>query len=136
MMDYFFPGMFIFFAIFSVTLSKSESNYKKLVANNGEVFANRINKILKVGGYLLFICAIIWFGLVFFNKKYLTTSNFNFVIFSMIRTHLSQIKSAPPSFMTPTIFYNANNYKNESANKKFIDGFIQIICLCVLNMPR
>jgi isoprenylcysteine carboxyl methyltransferase (ICMT) family protein YpbQ len=63
MMDYFFPGIFIIFAIFSLTLSKSKSNYQKLVSNNGEDFANRINKILKIGGYLLFLCAIIWLGL-------------------------------------------------------------------------
>ena len=63
MMDYFFPGMFIIFAIFSLTLSKSKSTYRKLAANNGQNFANRINKILKIGGYLLFLCAAIWLGL-------------------------------------------------------------------------
>ena len=67
MMDYLFPGMFIIFAIFSLTLSKSKSNYQKLVANNGEDFANLINKILKIGGYLLFFCAIIWLALNFFG---------------------------------------------------------------------
>jgi hypothetical protein len=44
--------MFVFFAIFSVTLSKSKKNYQKLVESNGEDFANRVNKYLKFGGVL------------------------------------------------------------------------------------
>ena len=67
-MDYIFPGMFIIFAIFSLILSKSKKNYQKLVENNGEEFANRINKVLKFGGYLLFICSVVWLGFNFLEN--------------------------------------------------------------------
>ena len=64
-MDNVFPIMFIFFAIFSLTLSKSKKNYQKLAENNGKDFANRVNKYLKLGGILLLICSAIWLGLNF-----------------------------------------------------------------------
>jgi isoprenylcysteine carboxyl methyltransferase (ICMT) family protein YpbQ len=63
MIDYIFPLIIIFFALFSFILSKSEKNYKKLVENNGKEFANKINNYLKIGGYLLFLCSIIWIGI-------------------------------------------------------------------------
>lgn len=70
MTDYIFPGMFAIFTIFSFSLSKSKSNYQKLVANNGEAFAHLTNKILKIGGYLLFLCALIRLCLIFLDKQY------------------------------------------------------------------
>ena len=68
MVDYIFPVMFLFFATFSVILSKSKKNYQKLAESNGEDFANRVNKYLKFGGYLLLICSVIWLGLNFFQN--------------------------------------------------------------------
>jgi uncharacterized membrane protein YkvI len=62
MLDYIFPIMFLFSAIFFVTLSKSKKNYQKLVESNGEDFANWVNKYLKFGGYFLLICSVIWLG--------------------------------------------------------------------------
>jgi isoprenylcysteine carboxyl methyltransferase (ICMT) family protein YpbQ len=69
MIDYIFPIIFILFAIFALVLSKSKTNYQKLVENNGEDFANKVNKYLKVGGYLLFICSILWICFNFFSSN-------------------------------------------------------------------
>jgi hypothetical protein len=60
MLNFFFPISFILFATFFLYLSKSKTNYKKLVKSNGEKFAIRVNKGLKVCGYLLLICSIVW----------------------------------------------------------------------------
>ena len=68
MIDYIFPIMFISFAIFSLALSKSEKNYQKLVKNNGEDFAKKVNRYLELGGYLLLICSVIWIGFNFFEN--------------------------------------------------------------------
>ena len=68
MVDYIFPIMFIFFAIFSLTLSKSKKNYQKLVEDNGEDFADRVNKYLMLGGYFLLICSAIWLGFNFLEN--------------------------------------------------------------------
>ena len=64
MSDFILPVSFIMFAIFFLVLSKSKKNYQKLVENNGEKFANQVNKTLKTGGYLLLVCSLLW--LIFF----------------------------------------------------------------------
>ena len=62
-MKHIFPIMFIIFATFSLSLSKSKKNYQKLVENNGEDFAKKVNKFLKIGGYLLLMCSALWIGI-------------------------------------------------------------------------
>ncbi len=64
MSNFILPVSFTMFAIFFLVLSKSKKNYQKLVENNGEKFANQVNKILKTGGYLLLACSLLW--LIFF----------------------------------------------------------------------
>jgi hypothetical protein len=54
------------FAIFFLILSKSKKNYQKLVENNDEKFAKRVNKILKTCGYLLLACSLFWLAGNFF----------------------------------------------------------------------
>jgi len=54
------------FAIFFLVLSKSKKNYQKLVENNGEKFANQVNKTLKTGSYLLIVCSLLWLAGNFF----------------------------------------------------------------------
>ena len=66
MLSSIFPILFILFAIFFLTLSISKKNYQKLVENNGEKFANYVNKGLKVGGCLLLICSLFWLAVNFF----------------------------------------------------------------------
>ncbi len=60
MLNTLFPISFMIFAIFLFFLSKSEKNYKKLVESNDEKFAGRVNKGLRISGYLLFVCSIAW----------------------------------------------------------------------------
>ena len=60
MFDFIFPVSFALFAIFFLILSNSKMNYQKLVENNGEKFANKVNKGLKICGYLLMICSLYW----------------------------------------------------------------------------
>jgi len=60
------PVSFTMFAIFFLVLSKSKKNYRKLVENNGEKFANQVNKTLKTGGYLLIVCSLLWLAGNFF----------------------------------------------------------------------
>lgn len=60
MLDFIFPVSFTLFAIFFLILSKSKKNYQKLVENNGEKFANKVNKSLKICGYLLLVCSLFW----------------------------------------------------------------------------
>jgi len=64
MSNFILPVSFTMFAIFFLVLSKSKKNYQKLVENNGEKFANQVNKTLKTGGYLLLVCSLLW--LIFF----------------------------------------------------------------------
>ena len=66
MSDFILPVSFIMFAIFFLVLSKSKKNYQKLVENNGEKFANQVNKTLKTGGYLLIVCSLLWLAGNFF----------------------------------------------------------------------
>ena len=66
MSDFILPVSFIMFAIFFLVLSKSKKNYRKLVENNGEKFANQVNKTLKTGGYLLIVCSLLWLAGNFF----------------------------------------------------------------------
>jgi hypothetical protein len=61
MFDFIFPILFAAFAIFFLILSKSKRNYQKLLENNDEDFANKVNRGLKIGGYLLLICAFLYF---------------------------------------------------------------------------
>ena len=60
MLDFIFPVSFALFAIFFLILSNSKKNYQKLVENNGEKFANKVNKGLKICGYLLLVCSLFW----------------------------------------------------------------------------
>jgi hypothetical protein len=60
MLNIIFPISFILFAAFLLFLSKSKKNYQKLVESNSEKFAGRVNKGLKVCGYLLLTCSIVW----------------------------------------------------------------------------
>ena len=60
MSNFILPVSFTMFAIFFLVLSKSKKNYQKLVENNGEKFANQVNKTLKTGGYLLLACSLFW----------------------------------------------------------------------------
>jgi isoprenylcysteine carboxyl methyltransferase (ICMT) family protein YpbQ len=68
MLNIFFPISFLIFAAFFLCLSKSQKNYQKLVKNNGEEFANKVNKYLKLGGYLLLLCSVIWLGFNLFEN--------------------------------------------------------------------
>ncbi len=65
MLNILFPISFILFATFFLLLSKSKKNHQKLVESSGEKFAGRVNKGLKVCGYLLLICSIVWLLLDF-----------------------------------------------------------------------
>ena len=65
MLNIIFPISFILFATFFLFLSKSKKNYQKLVESSGEKFAGQVNKGLKVCGYLLLICSIVWLLLDF-----------------------------------------------------------------------
>jgi hypothetical protein len=66
MLNFILPVSFTMFAIFFLVLSKSKKNYQKLVENNGEKFANQVNKTLKTGGYLLLVCSLFWLAGNFF----------------------------------------------------------------------
>jgi hypothetical protein len=66
MSNFILPVSFTMFAIFFLVLSKSKKNYQKLVENNGEKFANQVNKTLKTGGYLLIVCSLLWLAGNFF----------------------------------------------------------------------
>jgi hypothetical protein len=65
MLNTFFPISFMLFAVFFLFLSKSKKNYEKLVENNSEKFAGRVNKGLNVSGWLLLSCSIGWLLLNF-----------------------------------------------------------------------
>jgi len=67
MFDFIVPSLFAVFAIFFLILSKSKNNYQKLVQNNGEEFANKVNKGLKIGGYLLLVCSLLYFVINILN---------------------------------------------------------------------
>lgn len=64
MLDFIFPALFAVFAVFFLILSKSKKNYQKLVENNGEDFANKVNKGLKIGAYILLICSLFYIAIV------------------------------------------------------------------------
>jgi hypothetical protein len=68
MLSLILPLCFILFAVIFIVFSKSRSNYQKLVNNYGEDFANKVNKNLKVCGYLLLICSGIWLGIHFLGN--------------------------------------------------------------------
>jgi len=51
----------LIFSIFFLLLSKSKSNYAKLVENNGEEFAIKITKTLKICGLFLLLFSIGFF---------------------------------------------------------------------------
>ena len=59
-MNFIFPILCFLFAIFFLILSKNEKNYRKIVEDNGEKFANSVNKWLKICGYSLLVCSLIW----------------------------------------------------------------------------
>jgi hypothetical protein len=62
------PCIVLLFAIISLTLSNSKSYYQKVVEGHGESFANQAIKILRIGGYLLLICALLRVVIIFFSK--------------------------------------------------------------------
>ena len=53
MVDIILPISLALFAIFFLILSNSKKNYQKLVGNNGETFAKKVNKGLKICASLL-----------------------------------------------------------------------------------
>ena len=61
MLDITFIIMFFLFGIVSIVLSKNKSNYKNLVNNNGERFADKVTKGLNVGGYVLLAISVLLF---------------------------------------------------------------------------
>ena len=60
MFDAIFPILFAIFAIFFLLLSSSKKNYQRLVENNDEKFAKKVNKALKVCASLLLACSFLW----------------------------------------------------------------------------
>ena len=60
MLDFIFPASFTLFGIFFLILSKNKKNYQKLVVNSDEKFANKVNKGLKICGYLLLVFSLFW----------------------------------------------------------------------------
>jgi hypothetical protein len=65
MLDFILPVSLAFFAIFFLFLSINKKNYQKLVENNDEKFADKINNGLKICGYLLLICSLVWIVAIF-----------------------------------------------------------------------
>lgn len=59
MLGLIFPLVLILCAIYALIVSSSEKNYRKLVQDNGEVFANKVTKATKVCAYLLLVCSMI-----------------------------------------------------------------------------
>jgi len=66
MIDFVFPVSLTLFAVFFIILSKSKKNFEKLVENNGEKFAKKVNNILKICGCLLLVCLLVWLVSHFF----------------------------------------------------------------------
>jgi hypothetical protein len=66
MIDFIFPVSFAVFAIFFLILSSSKKNYQKMVDNNDEEFAKKVNKALKICGYLLLVLSIFWMVFISF----------------------------------------------------------------------
>jgi hypothetical protein len=60
MLDIIFPVSLALFATFFLILSNSKKNYQKLVKNNDEKFADNVNRVLKICGYLLLVSSLIW----------------------------------------------------------------------------
>lgn len=48
------------FSIGFIFLSKSEKNYNSLIESNGEAFAQKVTKILGIGGKCLLVFSILW----------------------------------------------------------------------------
>ena len=67
MLDLVFPALFAVFSIFFILLSKSKKNYQKLAENNGEEFANKVNRGLRIGGYSLLICSLLYLAINVWN---------------------------------------------------------------------
>jgi hypothetical protein len=65
MFDLILPPILILFAVLFIVFSKSTKNYQKLADKYGEDFANKVNRHLKVCGYLLLVCSGIWLGIGF-----------------------------------------------------------------------
>ena len=60
MIDFVFLLFFVLIAIFLLVLSTSKKNYQQIVESNGEKFAIRIKKGLRICGALLLICSLVW----------------------------------------------------------------------------
>lgn len=65
MFDFILPPILILFAVLFIVFSKSSRNYQKLADKYGEGFAKKVNRHLKVCGYLLLVCSGIWLGIHF-----------------------------------------------------------------------
>jgi hypothetical protein len=68
MFDLILPPILILFAVLFIIFSRSSTNYQKLADKYGESVANKINKHLKVCGYLLLVCSGIWLGIYFLGN--------------------------------------------------------------------
>jgi hypothetical protein len=60
MFDIILPISFALFATIFLILANSKKNYRKLVENNGEKFAKKINRGLKICASLLLVCSFFW----------------------------------------------------------------------------
>ena len=69
MVRFIFPGIFLLIAIFSLAFSKSKRRYQKVVEVHGERFAKQNVKVLKICGYGLIVCALLWSAIIFFKAR-------------------------------------------------------------------
>lgn len=53
------------FSIGFILLSKSEKNYNSLVESNGEAFAQKVTKVLGIGGKCLLVFSVLWLIFLF-----------------------------------------------------------------------
>lgn len=65
MLNFIFPILFIICSVFFLALSKNAKNNRKLSEDNGEHFALQANKVLRLCGYSLLTCSLLWLVVLF-----------------------------------------------------------------------
>jgi hypothetical protein len=63
------PSIFLLIAILFLAFSKNKRHYQKVVEVHGERFAKQTVKVLKICGYGLIVCALLWSTIIFFKAR-------------------------------------------------------------------
>jgi hypothetical protein len=68
MLNYIFSGWFFLVGIVAVFFARSDKFILKATEQNGKPYADKLQKVLKLGGYASIVCSLLLFAVTFLKR--------------------------------------------------------------------